>query len=669
MNRRLAGALWTIGILLALCVAFALGFAFRGGEPSEAPTDKKEASAEEEQMWTCSMHPGVRLPEPGLCPICNMELVEVEGAQTSAPVFETSESAKKLMEIETSPVQRKRVTHRVRLVGRVDYDETRLTDITAWVGGRIDRLFVDFTGITVREGDHMVYLYSPDILSAQEELIQARRAVGSMSGSDMQVMRESTRATLEAARDRLRLWGLTEEQIADIEQSETPSDHITIYAPEGGIVIHKHAREGAYVDTGSPVYTVADLRSVWVRMEAYESDLPWIRYGQRVTFTAEALPGEEFVGRIAFIAPFLDPKTRTVSVRVNVPNPELKLKPDMLVDAEIHSQLAATGAVMNPDYSGKWICPMHPSVIKDAAGDCDVCGMPLVEPESLGYRVVSPEKTGEPLVIPASAPLITGRRAIVYVELPGRDSPTWEGREVVLGPQAGDYYIVRSGLEEGDEVVTQGNFKIDSALQIQAKPSMMSAEKHRHRESGRRLEDPDSPQLMPTRPAASRAVAGEVTDAFREDLTALFDAYIALQEALASDEAGRSATAALTLQNALDQVDMTKIAAAAHMQWMELLRALRPAVRATAEAESITARRAAFQEIVDPLYEAIERFGLAGPVTVYRLHCPMADENRGADWLQTHRKVRNPYYGSEMLTCGHVTNAIEPGPESGEAAQ
>ena len=189
MKKWLRGALWTAGILLAVCAAFAMGVAFRGGEPAEALTGKEDVPTEPEQVWTCSMHPSVRLPEPGLCPICNMELVEVEGAPTSAPVFETSESAKKLMEIETSPVQRKRVSHRVRLVGRVDYDETRLTDITAWVGGRIDRLFVDFTGITVRKGDHMVTLYSPKILSTQEELIQARRAVGSMSESDMPVMR------------------------------------------------------------------------------------------------------------------------------------------------------------------------------------------------------------------------------------------------------------------------------------------------------------------------------------------------------------------------------------------------------------------------------------------------------------------------------------------------
>jgi len=212
---------------------------------------------------------------------------------------------------------------------------------------------------------------------------------------------------------------------------------------------------------------------VWVYLDAYESDMMWIRYGQEVEFETEAYPGEVFAGTISFIDPVLNAKTRTVKLRVDVENPDGKLKPEMFVRAVVRAKVAQGGRVMDEAMAGKWICPMHPDVVKDGAGSCDICGMDLVTTESLGYVKVDAPKEA-PLIIPASAPLITGKRAVVYVQLRDKEKPTYEGREVVLGPRAGDYYIVKSGLDEGEIVVTKGNFKIDSALQIRAKPSMMN---------------------------------------------------------------------------------------------------------------------------------------------------------------------------------------------------
>ncbi|MHC4498183.1 MAG: efflux RND transporter periplasmic adaptor subunit [Planctomycetota bacterium] len=199
----------------------------------------------------------------------------------------------------------------------------------------------------------------------------------------------------------------------------------------------------------------------------------WVRYGQQVEFKAEAYPGESFKGKISFIDPVLDPRTRTVKLRVNVENPDGRLKPGMFVRAIVRAEVAQAGQVMDPAMAGKWVCPMHPDIVKDVSGSCDICEMPLVTTESLGYvKVNAPNEA--PLVIPASAPLITGTRAVVYVKVTQTEKPTYEGREVVLGPRAGDHYIVDSGLSEGEVVVTRGSFKIDSAMQIQAKPSMMS---------------------------------------------------------------------------------------------------------------------------------------------------------------------------------------------------
>ncbi|MHC4126101.1 MAG: efflux RND transporter periplasmic adaptor subunit, partial [Planctomycetota bacterium] len=248
-----------------------------------------------------------------------------------------------------------------------------------------------------------------------------------------------------------------------------------IYAPIGGIVIDKHVTEGTYVQTGTKIYTIADLSQLWVQLDAYESDMMWIRYGQEVEFTTQAIPGEVFKGRISFISPTVDARTRTIKVRLNVSNPEEKLKPEMFVRAVVRSKIASGAKVMDADMAGKWICPMHPSVVKDSAGICDICRMDLVTTESLGFIKAELSDQG-PLVIGATAVLITGKRAVVYVQKPGTEKPTFEGREVILGPRAGDYYLVKEGLSEGEVVVTKGNFKIDSALQIQAKPSMMNPE-------------------------------------------------------------------------------------------------------------------------------------------------------------------------------------------------
>ncbi|OPZ16140.1 MAG: Cation efflux system protein CusB precursor [candidate division BRC1 bacterium ADurb.BinA364] len=414
------------------------------------------------------------LPEPGKCPICGMEMLAVYGEAAASDGgerrFSMSEEARALASIRTAPVERRWIERSVRMVGKVDYDESRLAYVTAYVGGRLDRLFVDYTGIPVRAGDHMVSLYSPELLSAQEELLAAARMNGA-SGSGIAGRLASD--TLAAARERLRLWGLKAEQIAAIEQGGAVEDHLTIYAPIGGIVIEKHQREGAYVETGDRIYTIADLSKVWVLLKAYESDLPWLRYGQEISFTAEAAPGREFHGHTAFIGPMLDPLTRTVDVRINVDNADGTLKPEMFVRAVARSRLAKGGRIVEPSLADKWLCPMHPEIAAEEAAACPICGMDLEPAGELGF--VAAADDDPPLVIPTTAPLITGKRAIVYVEIPAAATPTFEGREVVLGPRADDGYIVAQGLSEGERVVVNGAFRIDASLQIIARPSMMSA--------------------------------------------------------------------------------------------------------------------------------------------------------------------------------------------------
>jgi len=464
-----------IKFILTIIVALVIGFTLRGFFTSTPPHPHTPSPKTAPAVYTCSMHPQIQLPKPGKCPICFMDLIPLETGDDEGGgerEIRVSPYAAKLMELETTEAVRQFMSSEVRIVGKVDYDETRVSTISAWVPGRIDRLFVDYTGIPVKKGDHLAELYSPDLLTAQEELLQAIRSLESLKNSRSSMLLETAKQTILAAREKLRLWGFSTDQIEGIEMRGTPNDHMTIYSPSGGIVIHKNAQEGMYVQTGTRIYTIADLSKVWIQLDAYESDLNGLRYGGQVEFTTESYPGKTFEGTISFIDPIINPSTRTAKVRVIVDNPTLALKPGMFVRAVARPKVAASGQVMNPDLDGKWICPMHPEVVKDGPGSCDVCGMPLVTAESLGY--VAETEENAPLVIPITAALKTGKRAVVYVEIPDQEKPTYEGREVQLGQRRGNFYIVESGLEEGERVVTRGAFKLDAELQIRAKPSMMS---------------------------------------------------------------------------------------------------------------------------------------------------------------------------------------------------
>ena len=499
--------------------------------------EQEQASQEETKLWTCSMHPQIRLPQPGKCPICGMDLIPLKtqsGDQSKSAAtlreLRLSPYAEKLAEIQVHPVERRPVAHDVRMVGKIQYDETRLANITAWVPGRIDKLYVDFTGTVVDKGDPMASIYSPELLAAQQELIQSVRAARQVRRSSLDTIRKTAQATIEASRDKLRLWGLTPRQIDETLSRGTPSDHITIMSPLSGVVVHKDLLEGAYVKTGTPIYTVADLSSVWVKLDAYESDLVWIRKGQKVSFETEAYPGEVFSGTVDFIDPFLNEKTRTVKVRLNAPNPNGKLKPEMFVRAELHASLS---------------------------GDGEAEGSPT-------------DGVAAPLVIPASAPLITGKRAVVYVAVP-EEPGVYEGREIVLGPRAGDHYLVRNGLKEGELIVTHGNFKIDSALQILAKPSMMNPDGnigsggHDHGHGG----------MLPARGEASLPQSDmAVPESFKSGIQPGLDAFEQIQEAVKSERLPEIREGFSDLREILQENDAALaglLSGHPRMVWMELV--------------------------------------------------------------------------------------------------
>jgi membrane fusion protein, copper/silver efflux system len=624
------------GILIGIIIGLAIAVLFLPSPSDQHSMSNVEESADETPtLWTCSMHPNVQQPEPGDCPICGMDLIPLisSGDDGESRQLKMSPAAMKLAEIQTIAVRREFVEHQLRLTGKVTYDETRLKYITAWFPGRLDRLFVDYTGTPVKQGDHLVEMYSPAIATDQEALLQALQASKTLSNSSVSQVQTSRNEMLNHARERLHLLGLTAQQIQDIEQRGAPSDRITFYSPINGVVIHKNTLQGDYVQTGTRIYTIADLSQVWIKMDAYESDLQWIHYGQQVDCTTVSYPGEVFQGRISFIDPFLNEPTRTIKVRVNIDNKNGKLKPGMFVNAIVRARVNADGEFLDQQLAGKWISPMHPEIIKDHPGTCDICGMPLVTAESLGY-VDADKNIAPPLIIPDTAPLITGKRAVVYVKLPDTEKPTFEGREIVLGPRLKGHYIVKSGLKEGDQVVVKGNFKIDSALQIIAKPSMMSPPDD---EPSDAQQPSDAMQQVPPDIEAAPLILPSMS------IPDFLEAYKSIWTALYSDDLIKAQQGSHQWVNAAKKHSLKKVEMIGHK---------------VMHASDIEIARQAFEQMSDLLIAAIDKHGSPSE-TLYAAHCPMAFDNKGAQWLQWDEKILNPYFGDAMLECGSINKTFD----------
>jgi Cu(I)/Ag(I) efflux system membrane fusion protein len=323
--------------LLALSAGFLLRGCFVSSHPSaETRGTGSAVQAAEAEIWTCSMHPQIRLPGPGKCPICEMPLIAAAAAQTGAggePMLQLSDHALAMASVETTPVSRRELFRELRAAGKIQYSESSLAVITARTDGYAERLFVDFTGVEIKAGNHLAEVYSPDLLVAQQELLIALQ-----SGTEGQ-----TNPLAEMAKAKLQHWGLTGEQIAELIKNKTLTDRVTLYSPVQGTVIEKLIVQNSAFKAGDALYRIANLDTVWVYLDIYEADLPWVRYGQQVEISAEALPGRVFKGQVTFVQPVVNEETRTVRVPVHVENKDHALKPGMFVSAVIKSALAGEG--------------------------------------------------------------------------------------------------------------------------------------------------------------------------------------------------------------------------------------------------------------------------------------------------------------------------------------
>ncbi|WGD34733.1 efflux RND transporter periplasmic adaptor subunit [Olleya sp. YS] len=578
-----------------LAVGLLLGWLLFGSSSNEETEHNHNEVSETNQMWTCSMHPQIMQPEPGDCPICGMDLIPAESGSDGllADQFKLTENAMALANIQTTVVGKGNVDgNTLKLSGKIAENEEANAVQVSYFSGRIERLNISFTGEEVRKGQLLATIYSPELYAAQQELITASS------------LKESQPALYKAVRNKLKLWKLSEHQINQIEETQKIKENFPVYATVSGTVTEKLVEQGDYIKQGQPLLKIANLNTVWANFDVYENQIDLFKKGQEVLVTTNAYANKEFKGKVDFIEPILNTKTRTVSLRVVLNNKNDVFKPGMFVTANIE-------------------------------------------------RVS--RSNDEVLTIPASAVLWTGERSVVYLKT-NPDQTVFEMREVVLGNQIGNEYEVLEGLFVGNEIVTNGTFTVDAAAQLQGKKSMMN------KQDGKTMTGHEGHLGMDnnSKNESDHTYMNErlkVSGKFQEQLKEVYYDYINLKDALVKEDSKGSSKNATTLLSNLGKIDMKLLKDEAHNHWMSLIDEMKSSTTSIAGSQDIKTQRNHFKHLSLHLIKAVQIFGVKEKV--YVEFCPMADNNNGAYWLSKEEQILNPYFGDAMLKCGEVKQTIE----------
>jgi Cu(I)/Ag(I) efflux system membrane fusion protein len=591
-----------IYIGVAVVLGLLAGYLIFGTSSEDKAKDEHEHSEEiaSNQMWTCSMHPQIMQPEPGDCPICGMDLIPAEAGADGlmADQFKMTDNAMALANIQTSIVGEGEIgSNFLKLSGKIKANEESNAVQVTYFGGRIEQLYVNSTGERVGAGQRLATIYSPDLVAAQQELLTASS------------IKESQPELYKAVKNKLKLWKLSEKQINAIEAAGKVQEYFPVFATVSGTVTHKMVEEGDYVKQGQPLYKIANLNTVWAEFDAYENQIASLKVGQTIKVTTNAYRNEVFDAKVSFIDPLLNSATRTIVVRAVLNNKNDLFKPGMFVEGKIEG---------------------------------------------------AQESTSNKITVPATAVMWTGERSVVYVKTNPNEA-VFEMREVLLGNANGDTYTILEGLENGDEVVTNGTFTVDAAAQLQGKKSMMNTaggktmtghEGHlgvQGNNSGDSKENADHSEMK-------ERIA--VSNKFQGQLKQVFDDYILLKDALVNDNAKNAQQAGKQITQSLKNVNMKLLSdEKAHNHWMTIQKELNTSANAISSNTDISKQRGHFKHLSAHMISSVQLFGVNE--NVYVQFCPMADNNKGAYWISLEEEVRNPYYGEAMLTCGEVRDTLK----------
>lgn len=569
-----------------LLIGGIIGFVISNYNSKEVQHDEsvhEHSQMDDNEVWTCSMHPQIRKSESGQCPICAMDLIllETDKSTEDPEELKMSPTAMQLANVQTLTVRKLKPIKEVKLNGKVAINETKITKIPAHFHGRIEKLYINYTGEKVMHGQLLAEVYSPELATAQQELHLAY-----LNKTENPIFYQNARAKLGN-------WKISKSEIDRMESSEEPISRFKIHAHHGGVVVKRMVAQGDHVRMGDILFEVADLRSVWVQLDIHERDLAYVKVGNQVKYMVSSYPGEIFKGSISFIDPIINAKTRVAKARISVENKGGRLKPEMFLTARISSSI---------------------------------------------------EGSEEVIIIPKTSVMWTGERSIVYVKVGKSDEAIFKMREVVLGESLGDLYVIKEGLQVGEEIVSNGAFSIDAAAQLAGKPSMMN---------------PDGGQVRSVHDhGSSNKVKGVELNNSSQIIGDLFLKYIKMKDELANDDLLDAIHFSKQMKVSLKKVDMSFFKGNDHVVWMEYEPKIDLVLSKIIKSTQVKSARVLFVELSNIMISLTEKFNVNdGPI--YIQHCPMANDNQGADWLSLDKEIQNPYFGKSMLKCGSVKKVME----------
>ena len=543
---------------------------------STAVSDTHDHSSETaEQMWTCSMHPQIMQSEPGDCPICGMELIPAESSAEglAANEIKMTKNAMALANIQTTKVGSSVASDdegMMSLSGKIAANEENNTVQSSYFDGRLEKLNVSYEGQQVSRGQLLATIYAPQLVAAQQELITAAS------------LKKSQPELYQAVRNKLKNWNLSESQINAVESSGNVRENFPVYATVSGTVAQVMAAEGDYLKQGQPILKLNNLNSVWAEFDAYESQIARLKVGQQIKVTTNAYADKEFDATVSFIDPMLNNATRTITLRATLKNTEGIFKPGMFVTGKLKGEINRNDAS---------------------------------------------------LTVPASAVMWTGERSLVYIKT-NPNEPVFEMREVSIGSRSGENYTITAGLQNGDEIVTNGTFTVDAAAQLQGKNSMMNQGKQEVSEV------PLSEMKM------------KFSESFQKDFKKVLQSYLQMKDAFVNSDAEKVSAFAKATSKSLKAV---AIGSLGQMEQSHIKKSIEM-LNAIAKNENLENQRDHFVVLNENM--VVIAMNVEGASPIYVQKCPMANNNKGAVWLSTEKDIKNPYYGDAMLTCGSVIEEI-----------
>ncbi len=574
---------------MAVIIGVMAGYLIFGGSSNDGTTKEHDHSEEIAggKMWTCSMHPQIMQPEPGDCPICGMDLIPAESGADGLAMnqFKMTKNAMALANIKTLVIGDGNTAEGVlTLSGKIVENEEINGTQAAYFGGRIEKLNVNYEGEEIKKGQLLATIYSPELVSAQQELLTATR------------LKETQPDLYKAVRNKLKLWKLSEKQIAQIENSGKVTENFPVYANTSGTVSKIMVEEGDYIKQGAALFSIADLSSVWAVFDSYENQVGSLKKNQAMTIVANSYPNSKLKAKISFIDPILNSNKRTVEVRAVLQNKDGLLKPGMFVQGSI-----------------------------------------MLSAGTMEDRVTIPE----------TAVLWTGERSVVYVKTDS-EAPVFEMREVSLGTIIDGSYEVLEGLENGTEIVTNGTFTVDAAAQLKGKKSMMNDEGGKtmtghEGHTGAGMEGGNTATSMKM----------DIPKEVQKDLMSIIGNYMDVKDALVAsnpEQAGSSSKLALNGLKKIIEADLDKMTKEHLNKIVEMF----TKISNTADLGSQRDHFITLSENIISISTNLKEISS----TLFVQNCPMANKNKGADWLSWEKEIRNPYYGEAMMTCGEVKQVI-----------